>query len=89
MDEAKQFDVIVGSEVMFRKEDVTALLKFFQTYLNPTGEIILVAEMRQTNNNLFEQMIPFFRIMTYKKTLRTNEKQIPTLLFRMTYRSHS
>ena len=83
-----KFDFIVGSEITFRKEDIPALLKIFQTYLNSNGEIILAGEMRQTSNIFFEQMNPFFRIKTYKKVLRSDEEQIPALLFRMTYKSN-
>jgi len=83
-----KFDVIVGSEVTFRKEDIPALLELFQTYLNSTGEIILAGEMRQTSNIFFEQMNPFFHIKTYKKILRSDEEQIPVLLFRMTNKSN-
>lgn len=82
-----KFDMIVGSEVTFRKEDIPTLLKLFKTSLHSTGEIILTAELRQTNNDVFEKLNPFFHIRTYKKTLRSNEEQIPILLFRMTFRS--
>jgi len=84
-----KFDVIVGSEITFRKEDVPALLKLFQTYLNASGEIILTGEMRRTSNTFFEQMSPFFHIKTYKKVLRSDEEQIPALLFRMTPKSQN
>jgi 16S rRNA G1207 methylase RsmC len=75
-----QFDTIVASEVVYKKDDFAPLLNLFQTCLKPNGEIILAAEMRKINGEFYKFLRPLFEVKTVKKVLRSeNEKTLVTL----------
>jgi predicted nicotinamide N-methyase len=77
---AGEFDLIVASEVVYRKSDFTPLLQLFQTYLKPTGEIVLAAEMRKISKEFYKFLLPFYEVKTAKRVLRSeNEKNLITL----------
>jgi len=42
----RKFDLLVGSEVIYKKQDFEPLLRLFQYALQPDGEIILASEAR-------------------------------------------
>jgi predicted nicotinamide N-methyase len=77
---AGEFDLIVASEVVYRKNDFAPLLQLFQTYLKPTGEIVLAAEMRESSKEFYKFLLPFYDVKTAKRVLRSkNEKNLITL----------
>jgi len=82
-DLAGTFDLIIGSEVIYRERDFKPLLNLFSTCLNPEGEIILTSGMRKTDLFFFKEMEKFFSIGVQKKTLRSDDKTADVLLVKM------
>jgi predicted nicotinamide N-methyase len=81
----RRYDYIVASEVVYNTADFSPLVKLFQTYLKPDGEIILASEMRKTSGEFYKYLQPLFKIQTVKKILRfENEKTLITL-FRLKF----
>jgi len=77
---AAQFDTIVASEVVYKKDDFAPLLNLFQSCLKPNGEIIIASEMRKINGEFYKFLLPLFEVKTAKKVLRSeNEKTMVTL----------
>jgi predicted nicotinamide N-methyase len=69
------FDYIVGSEVLYKEESFQPLLKLFKKLLKPTGEVILVGEIRKHDRAFYRAMEPVFNLKIQRKVLRTvNEK---------------
>ena len=80
---AGKFDLIVASEVVYRKSDFAALLKLFQTYLKPNGEIVLASEMRKINKEFYEFLLPFYEVKTAKRVLRSENEESLVTLFKL------
>lgn len=81
-----QFDYIVGSEITYQQEELTSLLELFKTYLKPSGEIILAAEMRKTSAELYDQFRTTFNINVHKKMLRSDSEKIRVYMFHMKFK---
>ena len=81
------FDYIIGSEVIYKKEDFQPILKLIKTYLKPAGEIILAEGVRKTSMEFFKQMSGLFDITAKKKILRSREEKIHVILARMKYKT--
>jgi predicted nicotinamide N-methyase len=81
------FDRIVGSEVIYKKEDYEPILQLFQKYLNKDGEIYLAEGLRETSYEFFRQMSDIFDIEARRKVIRTPEKEIRVILAKMTFKS--
>lgn len=77
------FDYIVGSEIVYKDQDVEHLLKLFKKYLKPDGKILLVEEMRKTLNEFYKQMDEFYKITVRKKILRAQDEESLVLLIQM------
>ena len=70
----------MGSEVVYRKSDFVPLVKLFQTYLKPDGEILLASETRKISKEFYKCLLSFFEVKTAKRVLRSeNEKTLITL----------
>ena len=80
------FDYIIGSEVIYKKEDFQPILKLIKTYLKPAGEIILAEGVRKTSMEFFKQMSGLFDITAKKKILRSREEEVRVILARMKYK---
>ena len=80
---AGNFDLIVASEVVYRKTDFAPLLKLFQTYLKPNGEIVLASEMRKISKEFYEFLLPFYEVKTAKRVLRSENEEILITLFKL------
>ncbi len=83
LDLNEQFDVILGSELIYRESDFKAMRILFQTLLKPSGEILLAGEIRQTNKAFFDGMQSVFNIQISKQTLRSESQAFTILLIRM------
>lgn len=77
------YDYIIGSEVVYREQDVQLLLKLFHKYLKPDGKIILAEEMRKTISEFYRQMDPFFHVTIRKNILRSDSEENLVLLIEM------
>jgi predicted nicotinamide N-methyase len=82
-----QFDYIVASEVVYKKDDFATLLKLFQTYLKPDGEIVLASEMRRTSGEFYKYLQPLCSIETVKKVLRSENEKTLVTLFKLQFKS--
>ncbi len=83
LDMDEQFDVILGSELIYRESDFKVLRTLFQTLLKPGGEVLLAGEVRQTNKAFFDGMQSVFNIQIGKHTLRGESQTITILLIRL------
>ena len=80
------FDYIVASEVAYHERHFESIQKLLQANLKPDGEAILAAEIKNTTIEFFSRMQQFFNIQAQKKTLRSDDKEIPVILSRMTHK---
>jgi predicted nicotinamide N-methyase len=80
------FDYIVGSEIVYKNQDITHLLALFKKYLRPGGKILLVEEMRKTLNEFYKQMNESYKITVRKKILRAHDEESRVLLIEMVSR---
>ena len=79
-----QFDLILGSELIYKESDFKAMRTLFRTLLKPGGEVLLAGEIRQTNKAFLDSMQSFFSIQISKQILRSESQAITLLLIRMT-----
>jgi predicted nicotinamide N-methyase len=86
---ADTFDYIVASEVTYKKEHVSSLLKLFKTYLKPDGAVYLAGEMRRVSRDFYQGLETDFDIRVQKKILRSAGEETAVFLFRMTRKSGS
>lgn len=84
LDLEDRFDVILGSELIYKEDDFEAMRRLFRTLLQPGGEVLLAGEIRQTNKAFLDCMQTEFSIQIAKQTLRSESQTIPLLLIRMT-----
>lgn len=83
LDMDEQFDVILGSELIYRESDFKSMRTLFQTLLKPDGEVLLAGEIRQTNKAFLDGMQSVFNIQISKQTLRSESQAFTILLIRM------
>jgi predicted nicotinamide N-methyase len=77
------FDYVVGSEVVYKERSYRPLMKLFQKYVVPGGEIILAEAIRKTSLEFFRQMQETYEMEARKKTLRAEGKESGVILCRM------
>jgi len=77
------FDTILASEVVYRSQDFAPLLRLFQSYLAPAGEIILASEMRKTSGAFYQFFQSHFDITALKKVLRSETEETMVTLFKL------
>jgi predicted nicotinamide N-methyase len=80
---AGSFDIILASEVVYRSQDFAPLLNLFQSYLAPSGEIILASEMRKTSGEFYKFFQSEFDITIHKKVLRSENDKTMVTLFKL------
>ena len=78
-----RYDMIVGSEVIYKEEDIDHLIGLFKHYLKPDGTIILVEEMRKTLSAFFKQTEPVYTLKIHKMRLRSDQESIQILRIEM------
>lgn len=78
------FHRILGSEVVYKETDFDALIKLFQTCMDPDGEIVLAERLRESTIEFFRRATPFFHITAQKKVLRAQSLQFRVILATMT-----
>jgi 16S rRNA G1207 methylase RsmC len=79
----ERFDVILGSELIYKESDFMIMRTLFRKLLKSGGEVLLAGEMRQTNKAFLDCMQSEFKIQMAKQTLRSDSQSIPLLLIRM------
>jgi predicted nicotinamide N-methyase len=83
------YDTVVGSEVVYKDQDIDRLLTVFSNCLKPRGEIILVEEMRRTLDLFFRRLDPLYRIRIKKNVLRATDEESLVLLIHMVPRKQA
>ena len=78
-----RFDLLVGSEVVYREEDIPLLTAMFKNCLAPGGEIIIAGELRQTFDAFVEHVSGSYHISAQRKQLRSDNETITVVLFRL------
>lgn len=78
-----RFDLIVASEVIYREEDFSPLIRLFKSNVKPGGEIILASEIRKSGKDLFGLFQSDFDIFVVKKTLRSETDATTVVLLKM------
>jgi predicted nicotinamide N-methyase len=78
-----QYDQLIGSEVIFRKEDFGPIQKLFNTILKPDGEVILVSEIRKPVIEFYQNMQSSYRLTAQQKVLSSDNEKIKIIFCRM------
>jgi predicted nicotinamide N-methyase len=79
-----RFDLIIGSDLVYREAAVDALGALFDRYLSPRGRVLLAESVRATGAVFFDRMARRFDIQTHKHTLRSNGDSQTVVVFDMT-----
>ena len=78
-----RFDYIVGSETVYKAEDIDGLEALFDRYLKPGGTIILAEGMRNTGVAFWERMRHTYHVQARRQTLRSDQGDQYTVMFRL------
>ncbi len=78
-----QFDYIIGSEVIFKEEDIMSLFLLFQRYLKPDGRVVLAEGMRRTSLEFVRKMEKHYNLKLKKQSIKSDKKEIPVVLIEM------
>ncbi|GAB6907483.1 PrmA4 [Desulfosarcina cetonica] len=82
-----RFDYIVGSETIYRSEDIDGLEALFERYLNPGGTIIMAESVRRTGVEFWERMRHHYDIQVRRQRLCTDGEELHIVLFRMRHKT--
>lgn len=82
-----RFDTIVGSETVYKTEDIDGLEAMFDRYLNPGGTIILAEGVRRTGVDFWERMRHHYDVKARRQTLRSDQGTQHMILFRLRRRA--
>jgi len=78
-----RFDTIVGSETVYKTEDIDGLEAMFDRCLSPGGTIILAEGVRRTGVAFWARMRQRYDVKARRQTLRSDQKTTHMVLFRM------
>jgi len=84
-----QFDIIVGSELIYKESDFESLIALFQKYLLPGGEILLANEPRKLYEPFLDILKNWYHIEIWRKRMRATDETKTILLTRLTGKSNS
>ncbi|WP_319408936.1 methyltransferase [uncultured Desulfosarcina sp.] len=79
----ERFDMIVGSETVYKTENIDGLDALFDRYLNPGGTIILAEGVRRTGVEFWERMRLRYDVKVRRQTLRSDQGTQHMVLFRL------
>ena len=82
-----QFDLIIGSEIIYQEAAVQALEALFQKYLARDGRVVLAERVRATGTLFFQRLSDHFNIRAKKHTLSSAGEKETVILFDMTPKS--
>jgi len=80
--EGERYDYIVGSDILYREEDFDPILRLFNTYLKPTGEVILAEGIRKSSLMFLDKLSKEYEVKIRKRVLRSSDQQTPVILIR-------
>jgi len=78
-----RFDTIVGSETVYKTEDIDGLEAMFDRYLNPGGTIILAEGVRRTGVDFWDRMRSRYDVQARRQALRSDQGDKHLILFRL------
>jgi hypothetical protein len=78
-----RFDTIVGSETVYKTEDIDGLEAMFDRCLGPGGTIILAESMRRTGIAFWSRMRRHYDVRVRRQTLRSDQNATHLVLFHM------
>ncbi|MBR9987697.1 MAG: methyltransferase [Desulfosarcina sp.] len=78
-----RFDTIVGSETVYKTEDIDGLEAMFDRYLNPGGTIILAEGVRRTGVDFWDRMRDRYDVKARRQILRSDQGATHMVLFRL------
>ncbi len=81
-----EFDVILGSEVIYKEEYFEPVLGLFKRYLRPGGEMILAEGVRKTSMAFFQKMSEICDITARKRILRSGGEEKRIVLASMRFK---
>jgi len=81
-----RFDMILGSEVVYKEEYFEPLLGLFRRYLKPEGEIILAEGLRKTSIEFFKRMSDICDVKARKRILRSKGEEKRVILASMRFK---
>ncbi|MBF0450455.1 MAG: methyltransferase [Candidatus Magnetomorum sp.] len=79
-----KFDMIVGSELIYKDSDFSPLVALFHKYLSDEGEIFLANEPRKASKPFLDMMVQWYTIQVWRKQLRAKDEKKTILLTRLT-----
>jgi len=80
----ERFDIIVGSELIYKESDFEPLIALFQKYLSPGGEILLANEPRKSYEPFLDILKQWYHIEIWRKLLRATDETKTILMTRLT-----
>lgn len=80
------FDMILGSEVVYKDQYFEPLLGLFRRYLKPGGEIILAEGLRKTSMEFFKRMSDICDVKARKRILRSKGEEKRVILASMRFK---
>lgn len=75
-----RYDLILGSEVVYRETDFDPLERLFRALLTPGGTIVLASEIRKTSLMFCDRLAAAYEIKAGQKVLRCGDQQIKVML---------
>jgi len=81
-----RFDMILGSEVIYKEEYFEPLTGLFRRYLKPGGEIVLAEGLRRTSVEFFRRMSAICEVKARKKVLRSKGEEKRVILASMRFK---
>lgn len=78
-----RFDYIVGSETVYKNEDIDGLEALFDRYLTSRGIVLLAEGIRSTGVAFWERMRHRYDVKAKRHTMRSEKGQHHVILFRL------
>jgi len=84
-----KFDIIIGSELIYKESDFEPLIALFRKYLLPGGEILLANEPRKSYEPFLDVLKQWYHIEIWRKRLRASDETKTILMTRLTGKNAS
>ncbi len=78
-----RYDLIIGSEVVYREQDLDYLKALFNSCLAPGGKVVLAEQIRKTGMNFWQKMSPDYSIKARKIILRSQQEPLQIAVFEL------
>jgi predicted nicotinamide N-methyase len=78
-----RFDTIIGSETIYRNQDIAGLENLFDHCLKPDGTIVIAESVRRTGVAFWERMRRAYHVQARRQRLRSGDGEHHVVLFRL------